>query len=919
MKQITPRRRNTLSQAIALVLGAAAMGTALAQTATFDLPEQDAATGISEFARQANLQIIAPANKLKGVKTHMLYGAMDARAALKQLLEGTGLAIASDDGRTISLRLIDAAQGHTSELAPIDTGALEEIVVTAQKRVEDLQKVPISIAVLSGEKLEQLQASSFDDYAKYLSSVNFQSNGPGQAQLYFRGISSANDGNHSGSLAATGLYLDETPVTTIGNSLDLHIYDVQRVEALAGPQGTLYGASSLSGTLRIITNKPDPTQFSAGYDVKADKFGDGGGPGGGFEGFINVPLNDRAAIRLVGYYEHDGGYITNTPATYTYQRAVAPGGYPPEGVPADPLTVNNTAFAKKNFNDVDTYGGRAALKVDLNDQWTITPSVVYQHQLANGVFNYDPAVGDLRVTDYSPDFNVDHWYQSALTVEGKISNWDLMYSGGWFERQVDHQYDYAEYSMAYDRIAYTLAHLVDNNGHVINAAEQGIHIDRYTKQTQEIRITSPVDYRVHGTAGAFYQRQTDHVQFMQLVDNNGDPLASRNLISNPALNPTEIYSVDGSPGDLYVTNEQRTDRDYALFADGTFDITDSLKLSAGVRGFVADNSMNGFFGYGEVNGELASTGEGSCTTPIVFNSAAPCSNLNKQVRESGETHRVNLTYQINPDVMIYGTYSTGFRPGGVNRVPYFKLPDGTHEPVPPYNADTLTNYELGWKSAWLEHRIRLNGAIFYEKWNNLQTGVIGANGITSIFNAGNAASKGIETELSWNVLDNLNISVSGTYIDARLTTDFCQFILVNNVPTTVTSCSSNPSQLLAPAGTRLPVTPNLKANAIARYQFVVNGFSSFVQGAVLHQASSSTYLNTSQNQEIGDDPGFTTVDFSVGTGKDNWKLQLYIENAFDERGVLDRNPECTIVNCLSSARIYPIKPQLFGVKFGQKF
>ncbi len=140
---------------------------------------------------------------------------------------------------------------------------LEEVVVTAQKRTEDLQKVPISLQVLNSETLEQHQVSSFDDYAKLLPSVSFQSFGPGQSQLYFRGIASGEDGLHAGSLPATGVYLDEIPVTTIGNTLDVHVYDIARVEALAGPQGTLYGASSLSGTLRIITNKPDPTAFSA--------------------------------------------------------------------------------------------------------------------------------------------------------------------------------------------------------------------------------------------------------------------------------------------------------------------------------------------------------------------------------------------------------------------------------------------------------------------------------------------------------------------------------------------------------------------------------------------------------------------------------------------------------------------------------
>jgi outer membrane receptor protein involved in Fe transport len=918
MKFKTHHCRNRLSQAIALALGAAAMSTAMSQTATFDLPEQDAATGIPAFARQANLQIIAPANQLVGIRTHLVRGSIEARAALKLLLAGTGLGITSDDGRTIVLKLMDGPP-PTTGTAPSDPGALEEIVVTAQKRTEDLQKVPISIKVLGGERLEQLQVSSFDDYAKFLSSVSFQSNGPGQAQLYFRGISSGADGSHSGSESATGLYLDETPVTTIGNSIDLHMYDIDRVEALAGPQGTLYGASSLSGTLRILTNKPDPSQFSSGYDLKGDKFGHGGGPGGEFEGFVNIPLGDNAAIRMVGYFDHDGGFISNKYSTLTYQRAVAPGGIPPDGIPADPLTIDNAEFAKKNFNDVDTWGGRAALKVDLDEQWTVTPSVVYQHQKSNGVFSYDPSLGYLQVTDYSPDNTSDRWYQSALVIEGKVSNWNLLYSGGWFQREVDHQYDYSEYAIAYDQLAYALAHLVDNQGHVINPTPQAINRDTYTKQTHEIRISSPADNRFRMTAGAFYQRQTDHIQFWQLVDNDGDALASRNLIVNPALNPTDIYSVDGSPGALYLEQEHRVDHDYALFTDGTFDITDKLKLSAGIRGFVANNSLSGFDGQGEFNGSLADSGEGECLTPIVFNQVLPCNNVDKKVRESGETHRVNLTYQMDPDVMIYATLSTGFRPGGVNHVPYLKLTDGSHEPVPPYDPDTLTNYELGWKSTWFDRRLRFNGALFYEKWKDIQIEVDGANGIGSIFNAGNAVSKGFEGDLAWNVIENLNLSVSGTYLDAKLVTDFCQYILVNNVPTILTSCQSQPDLLLAPRGTRLPVTPNLKVDATARYQFAVEGFNNFVQESILHRSSISTYLKTADDQAIGNDPGFTTTDFSAGTGRDNWNLEVYVENVFDKLGVLERNPQCVVGNCFALARIYPTTPQTFGIRFGQKF
>src|ERR1700691_528980 len=202
-----------------------------------------------------------------------------------------------------SAMLASGGMGYAAETG--EPSSLEEIVVTAEKRAEDLQKVPISLQVLSGEKLEQMQVTDFDDYAKLLPSLSFRSNGPSQTQLFFRGISSSNGTVqlHAGFLPSSGLYLDDLPVTTIGGALDVHMYDMARIEALAGPQGTLYGASSLSGTLRLITNKPDPSAFSASYDLKADKYGKGDG-GGEFEGYVNIPLAENMAVRLVGYYDH---------------------------------------------------------------------------------------------------------------------------------------------------------------------------------------------------------------------------------------------------------------------------------------------------------------------------------------------------------------------------------------------------------------------------------------------------------------------------------------------------------------------------------------------------------------------------------------------------------------------------------------
>ena len=787
-----------------------------------------------------------------------------------------------------------------------DTNTLEEVVVTAQKRTEDLQKVPISLQVLSSETLEQHQVSDFDDYAKLLPSVSFQSFGPGQSQLYFRGIASGEDGLHAGSLPATGVYLDEIPVTTIGNTLDVHVYDIARVEALAGPQGTLYGASSLSGTLRIITNKPDPTAFSAGYDVKADKFGKGN-PGEEIEGFVNIPLSDKIAVRLVGFYDHQGGYINNVVSDNTYQRG-APGSAP--GLftgPDEPLTVSNLDVSGRRFNPEETYGGRGALKIDLDDNWTITPQVLWQSQRADGDFTFDPTKGDLNVGDFSDGLNEDKWYQSALTVEGKVANFDILYSGGWFERSVHNLVDYSNYTVGYDAksqlpgATYNAIRYIDcaagtpaNNcngagGPLTNPTQFVDNHDKYTKMSHELRVTSPADFRLRGVAGLFYQRQTDNI---------------RAAFEAPGL--PQYYSVDGQIDTIYLSQQLRVDRDYAAFAQLSFDLTDKLKIDAGIRKFWVNNTLFGFFGFNDVIN--SHSGEVTCDPPVsaatIIPGLLPCINTNKKVVETGETHKVTLTYQIDPDQMVYGTYSTGFRPGGNNRV----------EGVAPYNSDRLTNIEVGWKTDWFTHHLRANGALFYERWSDMQLSVFGANGITSIVNAANAGVKGIESEVSWLVVENLTLSGSGTYVDARTTQDYC-----NPDPTTqqVTHNCTDPQ---APSGTPLPVTPKLKVNGTARYKFEVGDYQSFVQGVVIHQSSSTSALQTAQEDAIGNLPHFTTFDFSAGTGMKDWKLEAYIENAFDKRGELSRVTQCTSAAiCYSDYRVFAIKPMNFGVKFGQKF
>src|SRR5581483_1045210 len=291
------------------------------------------------------------------------------------------------------LSCLPAAARADDTPAAADTGGLAEVVVTAQKRTENMQDVPISIQAFGTEKLEQMNVSSFDDYAKLIPSLSLQSGGtssggPAFEHAYMRGIASGGDGNHSGSQPSVGMYLDEQPVTTIDGNLNVHIYDVQRIEALSGPQGTLYGASSESGTIRIITNKPDPKGFAAGYDLEGNSVKHGG-EGYKFEGFVNLPLTDAAAIRLVGWDEKDAGFIDLAPGTVNFTGGGA--------------NITANAIVKKHANTIETKGGRAALKFDLNDNWTILPQFMGQVTDTEGDFSYNPAVGFLQVNKFLPE------------------------------------------------------------------------------------------------------------------------------------------------------------------------------------------------------------------------------------------------------------------------------------------------------------------------------------------------------------------------------------------------------------------------------------------------------------------------------------------------------------------------------------
>nr|WP_047167573.1 TonB-dependent receptor [Sphingomonas sp. Y57] len=793
-------------------------------------------------------------------------------------MEGTLAAILAATALTPAL-----AQSTPAEAVNDDM----DIVVTAQKRAENLQDVPQSIQAFGTQTLDRYNVSSFSDVQKLVPSMSFQTSQPGSTTVYFRGVASGGDGNHSGSLPSVGVYLDEQPITTIGGTLDIHVYDMERIEALSGPQGTLYGASSQAGTIRYITNKPDASAFAAGVDMEVNKVKKGG-TGGKVEGFVNQPLGENAAIRLVGFYRKDAGFIDNVPATRSFTSGV---------------TINNADVVEKNYNDLESYGGRASLQIDLDDNWTVTPTFLYQRQKSNGYFGTDALVGDLKVQHFGQEYRKDEFWQAALTVQGKIADFDLTYAGAYLDRDIDQFSDYTDYAVAYD-ILYAQtggsfsSYFTNNAGAYIDPSQHILGADRYKKMSHELRLASPSDKPFRVIGGLFYQRQTHGI----LQDYKIFDLAAGT-------------SVNGFPGTIWLTNQKRVDKDYAAFGEASLDITSQLTLTGGLRVFKYDNSLYGFFGFGD--GFSSRTGVAACYTDASGNflgpirDGSPCTNLAevsngklkpKRAKGDGLTHRLNLSWKPTDDTLIYATWSRGFRPGGINR----------RATVPAYDSDYLTNYEIGWKYTTSDGSFRINGAIFMEDWKKFQYSFLGANSFTEIHNGPDARIKGVEFDVTLRPIRGLNFGIAGTYVDAKTRKNLCAI----DDPTGVCDPAAGNS-IVSPKGTRLPVTPKYKLNLTGRYDFPMGEYKAHLQGVMVYADDATSDLRVPFAVGIGKLPSYVTADFAAGIDFGRFNAEAFIRNAFDSRGQLSRNIPCG--QCLIRPYAFITQPQTIGLRLGFQY
>jgi iron complex outermembrane recepter protein len=856
--------------------------------------------------------------------------------------------------------------------APSDS--LATITVTAQRRTENMQDVPISMQALTAQTLQQLNVSTFDDYIKYLPNVTSANNGPGQNEIFMRGLSAGSQASQgSGSTGLwpnVAIYLDNQSGQLPNRNLDIYAADIDRIEVLEGPQGTLFGAGAEAGAIRYITNQPklDVTEgnVKAGYGTTAH-----GDPNTDVTAVLNLPvIEDHMAVRGVIYDDRRGGYIDNVPATFTRSNndvgihyayyPVPASGICPNGlgtttgycVPPNSPSINNYNIAANDINPVTYKGIRVEALYKFNDAWDLLLSQSYQDMESQGVFYQQPNASDgaalapLEVTMFNPAYDKDRFESTAWTLNGQIGVLKAVYTGGYLERHVDQAGDYTNYSRGVfadyyqcygpgSSAAGNLPSTCFSPSAVWTSQERNEH------QQHEVRLSTPDDWRLRGIAGAFFETnilfdQTgwQYKSIPPCTSNTG--AGNTGCLSNVGTFPGTTVQNPGiqTPTTSFYQDTVRETKQLAFFASFDFDLIPKvLTLTAGTRHFRFDNSSEGSvmssFGCFE-----AGIPAGGCQSADSYNLNAQ----NLRGSESGFKSRGNLTWHITPDTMVYYTFSQGFRPGGFNQnggTEHIPGTDGQNQYILPasYESDELTNNEIGWKTEFFDHRLQWNGAAYRENWNNVQIAFFDPGLVGNIFyntNGQDFLIKGLETSLVARVIAGLTVQGAAAWNNSRQTNSPA---LIDNNPMSANygkpiteNCTSLPCvpvvNPFGPIGAPSANAPPIQLSARARYEWVVGPYVPWVQVGLTHTGHSFTQAGS--NPTIGsgtittarlrfENPAYSTCDASIGVSKDAWYINIYGEN------LANSNASTFISTDQFIVAQTPLRPRVIGGEFGYKF
>lgn len=763
--------------------------------------------------------------------------------------------------------------------------AIEEIVVTATKRASSAQDIPIAIRALDESTLRDAAIYSFDDYVAYLPNVTSGGRGPGQQTAYIRGMAvqpiTVLLSGAQGTTPNVALYLDEQPVTAPGRNLDIYAADLERIEVLPGPQGTLFGASSQAGTIRLITNKPQHDGFSAGASAEysSTKNGD---PSNRVEAFINLPVTEKLALRGVFYSVNLGGYIDNENGSFTTDPSINPlSTATPNAVYYE--QANNVELAESDFNDSSYEGMRLSASYLINEDWDALIQYTQQTIDADGVFDYDPTVGDYAATRFFKDQLEDKVDLTTWTLHGRLAMLDVVYTGGYVDRHINQYVDYTGYNNTGAFISYYTC-TYDNPDYIVNygidprfitpggreclTPVKGAIIDQSQKRwTNEFRFNTPEEYRLRATAGVFldnFEIETqDDYAYLATPDLGFVPNA-------PISTAKKVNPNTRPPGIAFFNDIRRTEDQWAIFGEISFDlIEDRLELIGGARYYNMELDFEGSsnFADGIFQGV---PGEGVTNTDRGRDYDVDGGHSSDPLDLDDTIYKFTVNYTPSDDLLFYGTYSQGFRPGGWNRgggIPSVNPDFPTVSAV--YKTDDVDNWELGLKSSWFDDLLQVNASFYYIKWTDMQVSRFDPQNVsilTFIENAADSEIKGVEGDITWLATENLSLYGAFSYNDTELTNVFGQAVE------------------LVDEGSELPLTPKWQFSVRGVYQFPqINGYEPFaqVQGRYADDSWNSLVAVDRRKQD-----SYTIFDASVGVRRDNWRAELMVQNVGDESAEL---------------------------------
>ena len=822
---------------------------------------------------------------------------------------------------------------YTGVLNGQDT--VEEIVVTARKKSESLQDVPLSVSALRESDLEEKGVNVFEDYLLQLPGVTAGGSGPGQSTIYIRGLASTTPNLTTAGVAGlapnVSFYLDEQPLAQPGRNLDVYAADMARIEVLSGPQGTLFGASSQAGVVRMITNKPVMGESLSSIEVES-RFTSGGDEGSKLEYMTNVPLGDRSALRFVAYRDRRGGYIDQVAGTLNASQSArfrAAGTVRANGLPVSSsragfqagANLSGVAFTdavaieKENANPVTYEGFRASVAHEINDNWNALATVAKQTIDADGVFFVDPTLDDLEIQRYTDDTIEDEFENMSLTLEGSVGDLEVVYAGAYTDRVTDQNIDYTDYLFVGQYLPYyicdyyvTYTSYAPGNVPTGTCGAPNLLVDSTTNtevQTHELRISGPINDTMSFTAGAFLSDL--ELTELNLFNYPGSVGNDITYAANYALTDTSVTGSinNASPGwfsagpysepVIFFNDIKRTDKQQGFFGEISMDVSETSELTVGARWYDIEVDFEGSANSSFYNGFGAPDTQQFGSNLSAQYAPGNANGYPDKAISDGVIGKVTYSWNPSEDRMYYVTWSEGFRPGLLNRPVGASNSDGSYVVKPEVKSDEVTNLEFGWKTVLRDGKLRFNGSAFMVDVSGLQSTIFDPSIVNLFFsdNAADAEITGLEGDFVY--YTNVNgLVVSGAF--SMLDTEITKSL----VPT---------SDVVV--GSDLAFAPGSQANLTARKEWGMSSGNTGHWQLQMARSEKSFSDIMAPNKAIQRSHHF--VNMRYGMSNDEWTAELYIDNVTDKRAEISN----TFV--FDRSRLSVIKPRTLGLRYKKSF